>query len=102
MYILIPWKDMILGRVGEEVIEPFIKIWVDRGTALCCPVEDLVVVFGEGAVAEGVDPVGHALLRFLDFNLSVVVQLVKLGVGERSLVEDGTAGFEEYVSGETM
>jgi hypothetical protein len=65
-------------------------------------VEDLIVVFGVGAVAEGGDPIGHAFFRFIDFDLSVVVQLVKLRVGEMYLVDDGTAGFEEYVSGETI
>jgi hypothetical protein len=58
-------------------------------------VEGLITVFERQAG----DPFVKMFLICVDFLLQVVVQLFKLSFGEESGIDDGSIGFDAYVSG---
>jgi hypothetical protein len=64
-------------------------------------VEDLVLVLDGEAIDHGED-FGEVLFVGLGGDEEVIYHVDKLGIGERSVVDDGAVGCMEYVSGEAM
>jgi len=64
-------------------------------------VEDLLLVLDGEAIDDGED-LGEVPFVGLGGNEEVVDHVDELGVGERSVVDDGTVGCEQYVSSKTM